>query len=395
MQAESSGWRRLSGAHRGVWLTGAVAIMVAGGSLLAVTPVRADTQIAIAPGGCAGGGTTYCYQPESSAAIDGTAVTWVNASGVNHTVTSCTPEACGITSTGSDTFNLAVGGNNGDSNSFTFASTGTYTYYCRIHGYGDMHGTVTVTGKKGYATVQDDSHKLTYDSWTGVADSRASGGAYRTSATRNAIASFKFAGTAVTWVTRKGPDQGIASVTIDGGSEGTVDLYAASHQPFSQTYSGLTSAPHTIVVTVTGAANPASRGDIVAVDAFVVGSSTTEESAITVTFDRWVGATATYASGGTYRYNGASGGTASLTFTGTRVDWITSTGPAYGIAAVSIDGVGQGTVDLYSSSLTWHVFESYYGLASGTHTIAVTALGSRDTSSTGTRVVVDEFLVRP
>jgi len=397
MHAGSTRWRRPFDAHKTRRSTGVVGLLVAvvaGGVLIAATPVRADSgPIGITEGGCAGGGSGFCFTPESAVATTGKVVTWVNSSRANHTVTSCTVAVCGVASPG-DAFSLAIGPAFGDNNSFTFASAGTYTYYCKVHGYSAMHGTITVNAKKS-VTTQDDNHKVSYDSWAGVADGRASGGLYRTSSTQHATAAFKFTGTGVTWVTRKGPDQGVASVQIDGTNEANVDLYRASPERFSQTYSGLSSMTHKITVTVTGTANPASTGASVAVDAFVVGTTTSQESSPAITYDSWVGATATYASGGTYRYSGVSGSTASLTFTGTRVDWFTSSGPANGIASVSIDGAGQGTVDLYSPGVTWDVVQSYSGLASGAHTIVITALGSKNASSTGTRVVVDAFLVHP
>ena len=55
------------------------------------------------------------------------------------------------------------------------------------------------------------------------------------------------------------------------------------------------------------------------------------------------------ASGGCFRSIDASG-SAGITFQGTSVAWVASKGPASGIARVMLDGVDQGTVDLYSSS---------------------------------------------
>jgi hypothetical protein len=74
------------------------------------------------------------------------------------------------------------------------------------------------------------------------------------------------------------------------------------------------------------------------------------------------------------------------------VQWITATGPRYGEADVTIDGVDQGVVDLYSASVNWQVAKTYSGLASGTHTIVVKVLGTKDPASTGTNVVVDAFV---
>lgn len=227
----------------------------------------------------------------------------------------------------------------------------------------------------------------------GVADPTASGGTYRASATKGANVTFKFTGTGITWVTRKGPDQGIASVTIDGKSKRNVDLYATSAQSFSQSYSGLASKKHTIVITVTGTKDAGSTGKRVAVDAFVVGFTTTQDTSPKVTYDSWTGVTSASASGGAYRVSPKKGATSRLTFTGERVDWITATGPSAGMASVSIDGVSMGTIDLYAPTVNWQVDESYRGLAPGSHTIVVTVLGTKDPSSAGTLVVVDAFVV--
>jgi hypothetical protein len=242
-------------------------------------------------------------------------------------------------------------------------------------------------------TFQDSSSSLPYNSWHGFTDSTASGGTYRASATKAAKVTFKFSATGITWVTRKGPDQGIASVTIDGTSKGSVDLYSASPQSFSQSYSGLASKTHTIVISVSGTKNAASSGKQVAVDAFVVGFTTTEDTSTKVMYDTWKGVSSTSASGGTYRVSPKQGATSRLSFTGERVDWSTATGPSAGKASVTIDGVSMGTIDLYAPSVHWQVLESYGGLAPGSHTVVVTVLGTKNASSAGTLVIVDAFVV--
>jgi hypothetical protein len=100
------------------------------------------------------------------------------------------------------------------------------------------------------------------------------------------------------------------------------------------------------------------------------------------------------ASGGTYRSDGNAKATSSLAFTGTGVTWVTATGPAEGKASVTIDGVSMGTLDLYSPTVQWQVTKSYSGLTSGTHTIVVTVLGTKNGSSTGTTVTLDAFVVQ-
>jgi bacillopeptidase F len=63
------------------------------------------------------------------------------------------------------------------------------------------------------------------------------------------------------------------------------------------------------------------------------------------------------------------------------------------MASVMIDGMNEGTIDLYAPAMHWQTAESYAGLAPGSHTIVVTVLGTRNAASAGTQVVVDAFVV--
>jgi hypothetical protein len=281
---------------------------------------------------------------------------------------------------------------------FTPSATGTWCFaaeYSADPNYpastdGDTDGCFTVTTAP---PVDDTSPSVSFDTWVGVTDSTANGGTYRASPTKGATAPFKFSGTGITWVTREGPNQGIATVTVDGKNKGNVNLYATTAKSFSKGYSGLTSKSHTIVIRVTGTKAHASTKSNVAVDAFIVGLTTTQETAPAITYDSWTGASSTSASGGTYRTDGKANATSSLTFTGTGITWVTATGPSEVKASESIDGTVVGTVDLYASTVNWQVAESFGGLAAGTHTIVVTVLGIKDKASTGTQVVVDAFII--
>jgi purine-cytosine permease-like protein len=106
------------------------------------------------------------------------------------------------------------------------------------------------------------------------------------------------------------------------------------------------------------------------------GFTTAQDSSTRVTSDTWKDAALTSASGGTYRVSPKGGATSTLTFNGTGVDCTTATSPAAGMASVTIDGVSNGTVNLYSASINWQVAESCSALTSGTHTIVVTVLGT-------------------
>ncbi len=94
--------------------------------------------------GCA----AFCFVPAQMRVAVGDTVTWVNRSGTEHDVTRCSPAACNGASagTGTDpsfkTGNLAAAA--GATFSHTFTAPGTYVYFCTIHGYALMHGTITV-----------------------------------------------------------------------------------------------------------------------------------------------------------------------------------------------------------------------------------------------------------
>jgi plastocyanin len=105
-----------------------------------------STKITILFGACSGGGSSFCFKPESANVAVGAPVVWTNMTGIGHTVSSCTSSACpgAPANTGSNTFNKSIGAPNGSTASFTFTSPGIYIYYCMIHGYVAMHGKITV-----------------------------------------------------------------------------------------------------------------------------------------------------------------------------------------------------------------------------------------------------------
>jgi plastocyanin len=119
------------------------------GLLASAAPAATAASISIENGPCSPvpSGTAYCYSPPSQTAASGEQVTWANVSAAPHTVTRCTVAACGVSGgTGTDSWNGT--GNNAigaSGYSYTFTGAGTYVYYCAIHGYAAMHGTIVVT----------------------------------------------------------------------------------------------------------------------------------------------------------------------------------------------------------------------------------------------------------
>ncbi|MGB8648205.1 MAG: hypothetical protein WCF84_23410 [Anaerolineae bacterium] len=245
-------------------------------------------------------------------------------------------------------------------------------------------------------TTPDSDSSVQYDGWAGVQDAGASGGWYRASSTTGNKAALSFTGTSVKWVYPTGPGQGNAQVLVDGVSKGTVDQYSAA--PLSQqsrTYSGLTNAHHTLTIKVLGTHNVSSTGNKVAVDAFVVGATTSEEIANAIKWDTWVLTTSASALGGAYRSNATLNATITFQFTGTAIKWIAVKGPGYGKAEVYIDSIDQGPVDLYSASTQYLQAISYSGLSAGAHTIQMKVLHTKSAASTGYKVAFDGFNVTP
>ncbi|MCL5030179.1 MAG: cupredoxin domain-containing protein [Bacteroidetes bacterium] len=76
------------------------------------------------------------FNPASLTIAKGTKITWTNKDSYDHTVTSGTPgHPTGLFDSG----NVASGG----TFNYTFDSTGTFQYYCRIHA-DIMQGTIVV-----------------------------------------------------------------------------------------------------------------------------------------------------------------------------------------------------------------------------------------------------------
>jgi bacillopeptidase F len=181
-------------------------------------------------------------------------------------------------------------------------------------------------------------------------------------------------------------------VYIDGVSKGSLNLYAPVAQASSMMFSGLSASKHTVTIKVTGK-SVLSGGYYVMVDGFRVGNLITQDTSPYVRYGDWVGRESSNAAGGAYRLATTSSSSASLTFIGTRVAWITATAPSAGKAQVFIDGISRGVVDLYAERRTWGVRKSYSGLSSGSHIIAVRVLGTRNAESSKSNVVVDGFTV--
>ncbi len=129
---------------------------------------------------------------------------------------------------------------------------------------------------------------------------------------------------------------------------------------------------------------------VVATTRYFRGSRNEQQNSVAATY-RWRTGSTSLAYGGSYRMAHFAGASLRYRVTGTSVTWYARTGPNHGIAEVSVDGKVLGTRDLYSSEIRYRVGRTYRDLGAGTHTITITALGTRRTASTGLYVNVDAF----
>ena len=108
----------------------------------------------------------------------------------------------------------------------------------------------------------------------------------------------------------------------------------------------------------------------------------------------WTGQGVTSAYGGALRYATAAGAGATFGFTGQDVAWVAPRGPDRGRAEVWVDGAKVETVDLYASAAQPRkaVYTQSWG-EPGDHTLEVRVLGTKRSSSSGTRADVDAFVV--
>lgn len=97
----------------------------------------------------------------------------------------------------------------------------------------------------------------------------------------------------------------------------------------------------------------------------------------------------------TLTYAAAAGPRATLRAHGRTAVWIGTKGPDKGLAAVLVDGVRVGTVDLYAPtySLRTPVWRRQFSANSASHAIEIRPLGRRNAQATGTRVDIDGIAV--
>ncbi len=266
--------------------------------------------------------------------------------------------------------------------------------------------TATGLARTGTTTTVDDGETGTGANRFGYSTGWASGGtpgAYKGgntySNTANATATVTFSGTKIEYYAVTDPTHGRVAVSIDNGTETVVDLYSTTRAPnrLVWTSPALSSGSHTLTIRATGTKNTAATGTWATVDRVDITTGTTVDDGETGTGTNTFGYSSGWASAGTagaYKggntYSNTANATATIAFTGTKIEYYAVTDPGHGRVAVSIDNGPETVVDLYSTTRTPNTLVwTSPTLTSGSHTLTIRATGTKNSSATGTWATID------
>ncbi len=286
-------------------------------------------------------------------------------------------------------------------------------------------GTTGTAPTSTVTRVEESSSSVVYTgSWSSSSNIVYSGGTAKGSMDTGSAATFTFNGTSVSVIVYCDQWSGIATISVDGVSQGNFDAYASPSKSQAQIFkiSGLASGSHTIKVAPAGTRNPASSAYWIWLDAFDVasgsttsssgtasnpssGTSPTTPSGTTTTATRieessssvdytgpWSSGSNIVYSGGTAKGSMDSTARATLTFNGTTATFIVYCDEYSGIATIFVDGVAKAEVDAYAAPANSQAkLYTVSGLSSGLHTVALAPTGRKNSSSGGAFVWLDAF----
>ena len=96
----------------------------------------------------------------------------------------------------------------------------------------------------------------------------------------------------------------------------------------------------------------------------------------------------------TLTYSDDPRASARFSFDGTELRYVYSKAFNRGMAAITIDGVAKGLLDLYSPTIEWQSSTTFGGLQPGHHTIEIRVTGRHNPASEGAYVDIDALLAR-
>jgi hypothetical protein len=95
----------------------------------------------------------------------------------------------------------------------------------------------------------------------------------------------------------------------------------------------------------------------------------------------------------TISFTNIPGAEAAFAFEGSSLVYMYTKAPNRGLAAITIDGVGKGTIDLYAPTVEWQNSSRFCCLGPGKHVAVIRVLGQNSPHSTGQFVDLDGFRV--
>lgn len=294
-------------------------------------------------------------------------------------------------------------GTNSTSNTGTITDTKFYLSAWEALTSGSADVDMRGNSEYRWAQTDDKASQLTYSgSWSDFSDSLDYLGTERNSNTMGNYVEYAFYGSAVEWIGARNSNLGKADVYLDGVQVvSNLDLYAPEKRYRHALYSNLnlTLGFHTLRIVVDGTKNASSSDYYVNVDYVataispvrVYDNAETGSIAYSGTWTTW---TDIGDYGSTEHNSNTTNNTATLSFTGTGVQWVGAKYNTYGKAEVIVDGVSRGIVDQYAASKQYQqVLYEIAGLSSGAHTIQLKVTGTKNASSSGYYVDVDDFRV--
>ena len=257
--------------------------------------------------------------------------------------------------------------------------------------------------------LQETDPSITYSAgsfvapdWRPFDTSRAwSAGLATLSTVTGAKATITFDGTGISWIGARGPQTGIAGVSLDGVAVPPIDTYSATEQIQAEIFTkqGLADTTHTLTIEVTGEQNAASTSPLIVVDGFEVTMSGTrhqDTDAAIAYGPNWIqdNRDKAYSEGASAESN-TVGAQATITFTGTGIRWIGARGPQCGVARIFLDGAFVEDFDTYfETEGPQHTDFFRSGLAPGTHTLSIEVI-DKNPLSTDFWILLDAFDVIP
>lgn len=218
--------------------------------------------------------------------------------------------------------------------------------------------------------------------WTNYTSAGSHGSSYGRSSTAGASATVWFTGTQIGYVAFKGTTTGKADVYIDNVkmNPAPIDLYSATPAYQQPVWTSATLAPGLHSFKVVRSAASAS-GKYVTLDAvdiageIVAPPTRYQQNNTNIAYSAgWTTFSTSGASGSSYARANAAGSNVTITFSGTRLEWIATKGTTTGWADVYVDDVlvTPSHIDLRAAGATYQVTVWSSGtLTDGVHTVSI------------------------